>query len=370
MLEKGKISNLQLLLLLINLVTATAILFVPALTTAEAERDGWISLMFLATFFGILVVLVSTALSLRFPGLTLIEFLPRLLGTVPGKALGLFYVFTIVIVGSRIAREFADFMVTAFMPETPKVVFIGVLLLLAASAVRNGLEVIGRMSEFLFTIFVVSFLFIILLLIPDIRLENMFPVLDEGFKPVIRAALPASAFRGELVLLLMFLPYINRPEKGRKVAVLATLIIGLILTMTHIFSITLLGVDLAAIQIFPIFQLARFVNIGGFIERVESLVMVFWVGGVLLKVALFYYASALATAQWLNLKDYKPIVLPLGVIMGAWSMFMVQNSQELIDFIAITWPPYAFTHQLLIPALLLLVAVIRGKGGRKKRSAH
>ncbi|MDQ7864807.1 hypothetical protein RCO48_38045 [Peribacillus frigoritolerans] len=41
--------------------------------------------------------------------------------------------------------------------------------------------------------------------------------------------------------------------------------------------------------------------------------MAVWIVGAFVKISVFYYASALGTAQWLNLSDYCPVVWPIGI---------------------------------------------------------
>jgi len=114
---------------------------------------------------------------------------------------------------------------------------------------------------------------------------------------------------------------------------------------------------------FPFFSLARYISVARFLERVDALIMVMWVAGVTVKVAAFYYAAALGAGQLFGLKDYRPVVLPLGVILAAWSHSMFENTRELVVWLSTIWPPYAYTFELVIPSLLLLVAVLRKKGG-------
>jgi len=88
--------------------------------------------------------------------------------------------------------------------------------------------------------------------------------------------------------------------------------------------------------------------------------MVVWILGVLVKVALFYYVFTLGSAQWLNLKDYKPLVLPAGVILVAMSVLMFANLQELSGFMKpYIATPYTLIFILVIPVILLLIDFVK-----------
>lgn len=362
MLNEEKISSTQLTFLLVTLVTATAWLFVPAITARAAAEDGWISVLVPATVFGVLVVVVCVSLGRRFPGRTVIEYSGDIVGKFGGKLIGLAYIFFFLHINAIIIREFGDFMVTAFMSETPLLVFNGVLVLLAAYAVRCGLEVICRANQFVFPLAVLSLFGLVAMVVGEMRLSNLIPVLDKGLLPVLKGALAPSSWRGEVVLLLMFLPYLNMPQKAQKAGIVAVVFIGFVLALDTAAMIAVFGAEMSAHLTFPTLYLARYVNIGHFIERVEAIVMILWVSGIFIKVACFYHAGTLATSQWLGLQDYRPLILPLGIIQLVWSITLFENIRELVKFLGEIFPFYGFVFELALPGLLLLIAVVRKKG--------
>ncbi|MEW5954534.1 MAG: endospore germination permease [Bacillota bacterium] len=363
MLEGGRVNNRQAALILPFLaVMPTAVLFVPAITAIFAKQNGWLSLLVVATVFGLLVALVAVKLGLRFPGQTVVEYAPEILGPYLGKLVGAGFVFWFIHLDAVIIREYSAFLMTAFMPETPQVVFAVFQALLAVIAVRGGLEVICRAGEWVFVVFILSLVIILGLVVHDADFTELLPVLENGVKPVIHGGLTPSAFRGEVVLMLMLLPYINQPQKTLKYLFASVILMGITLAQATVVATSEFGIMTESLT-FPLFSLARFISVFGFIERLESLILIMWVAGVSVKVAVFYYVAALGAAQLFNLKDYRPVALPIGVILAAWSVSLFEDSREVVEWLIISFPPYAHTFQLLIPSLLLLVAVLRKKGG-------
>jgi spore germination protein KB len=363
MLEGGKVNNRQAALILPTLIVMpTAVLFVPAITAAAAKQNGWLSLLVVSTLFGLMVALVAVKLGLRFPSKTVVEFAPEILGPFLGKLVGAGFVVWFLHINAVIIREFADLIVTAFMPETPMLVFIIFLLALSARAVRGGVEVIARAGEWVFPIFILSVIIIIAMVLPEADLSNLMPVLEDGIKPVVHGALAPAGWRGEVMLILMFLPYINMPGKTLRYLFAAVILIGITLAQATVITTAVFGV-LTEHLTFPFFALATYISIAGFLERMEPFILVMWVAGVTIKVAAFYYAAVLGSAQLFELKDYRPVVLPLGLILAALAVGLFDNSREVVQWLNESFPPYAYTFELIIPALLLLVAVLRKKGG-------
>ncbi|KKM10281.1 hypothetical protein SY88_14580 [Clostridiales bacterium PH28_bin88] len=363
MLERGKVTNRQAaFLLMFTTVIATAVLFVPAITAAAAKQDGWLSLLVVATTYGLVVALVIVKLGLRFPDKTLVEYAPLVLGPFLGKLVGAGYIFWFVHVNAIIVREFGDFLLSAFLPETPLMAFNIILLLLAALAVKSGLEVICRANEFIIPLFFLSLAAIVALVAHNADFSNLLPLLEKGFKPVLRGGLAPSGWRGEIVVMMMILPYINYPDKTGRYLAASVVLIGVVLSLATVMTTAVMG-GLTEHLTFPFFSLARYIAVARFLERMEVLILVMWVAGVTIKVAVFYYAAALGAGQLLGLRDYRPVVLPIGVILAAWSHGLYEDARELVVWLATIWPPYAYTFELIIPSLLLLVAVLRKKGG-------
>lgn len=150
--DKEKVSNLQLCLMMYLMIGGTSILVVPSFTAMYAKQDMWISPV-IGSVFGFFSVTVAWLLYRRNPGLTMIEQTQRLFGKWAGSILGIvFLLFQIDAIG-LITREYAEFIVQAFLPKTPLVMIIGCIVLTCSFAVRSGVEVIGRFAQIFGPIF-------------------------------------------------------------------------------------------------------------------------------------------------------------------------------------------------------------------------
>ena len=96
-----------------------------------------------------------------------------------------------------------------------------------------------------------------------------------------------------------------------------------------------------------------------FFEHLESAVMAIWIVGAFVKISVFYYASALGTAQWLNLSDYRPVVWPIGILIVEFSFWSFPSSMDVSRNDINVFPFQGILMQTIIPLLLLLIAVVR-----------
>jgi spore germination protein KB len=99
--------------------------------------------------------------------------------------------------------------------------------------------------------------------------------------------------------------------------------------------------------------------LANFFEHVESAVMAVWIVGAFVKISVFYYASALGTAQWLNLSDYRPVVWPIGILIVIFSFWSLPSTIDVNRNDTSVFPLQGILMQTIIPLLLLVIAVVR-----------
>lgn len=356
MLEKGKISNISVFFALMNIVGATAIVSLPSIAALYAKQDAWMTDI-IATMTGIIVILLVTELGRRFPGKTIIEYLQTILGVWIGKAVGFLYILFFLYANVGIIREFSELLGTMIMPQTPIIVLSSIFVLLAAYAVRSGLETIARLLEIILPGIIVLYILILLSGLVQADFYRLFPVLENGFKPVILGSIIPSAWRGQVIVLAVFLPYLAEPQKGRFLGIWSAIVLTGFLVATAALNTAIFGASVARLS-FPTFMIPSELLIGGFL-RVDAILVIVWLAAMLTKIAQFYYCAVLCTAQLLNLKDYKAMVLPTGVILVAMSVFSFSNSPEIGAAIIYAFAPFSHLMEWIIPLTLLLIAIMR-----------
>jgi len=364
MLEKGKINSLQAVLLLISMILPTAVLSVPSITVKSARQDAWLSII-IATVAGLLMARLVATLGLRFPGKTLIEYGEEILGKVPGKIVGLLYIWWFLHMNALVIGEYGVFLTSAIMPDTPVSVFYIAVVVVAAYAVRNGLEVLSRANQLLIPI-TVLLATVFILSTGNMKLSRMLPVFETDFLSLLKGSAVPASWLGEIVTFAMIIPYLNKPREAHRVAALSVLLVSFFLTASIMEALLIFGPHLTGAWIFPVFNAVRLITVDNSLGRLEIIIVLAWVLGGFFKVGVFYYAAVLGSAQWLELKDYRPLVLPVGIILVALSILIHEGIVDLFDFLARFWPPYALlVFEAGIPLVLLLVALVRGKGRRK-----
>lgn len=364
MLEKGKISAFQMAIMMYPVVVGTSDLLVPGITAKFAKNDLWISPI-IASLTGLLTVYIVYQLHRLYPKQTIIQYSEHIIGRIPGKVLGMIYLFFFLHVNGLIIRQYGEFIVGSFLPETPISVVISTIILVCAFAVRGGLEVLGRASQIFVPVVVFLWGLLLILLIPELEPKNMLPILEKGIMPPIMGAITPMGWFTHFILLSFILPFVTDQEKGMKLGILSVFCIMLTLVLLNMATLFIYGAETAT-YLYPVMRVSRYISFADFFENMESVIMAIWVSGTFIKISVYYYALVLGTTQWLNLSDYRPVIFPLGFLLVLFSFWSLPSLVALIDFFRFV-PFYNMTIEMMIPMFLLLIAVIQKRTRQKSR---
>ncbi|WP_204524850.1 GerAB/ArcD/ProY family transporter [Priestia abyssalis] len=364
MMENGKISALQMAMMIYPGIIATGILFLPATSFDYAGRDLWLSPIW-ASVIGFLTVLMVTKLNQFYPKETIIQYSTHILGAIPGKVIGAAILLFYLHGTSNVIWQYGEFVISYFLPQTPQIVVLGSMILVCAFAVRGGVEVMGRLAEMIVPIFLLLFLFIVILLLPDAEAKHLFPIMGKGITPSMKGAAFSNIWFGQFFFFSFFLAFVTDRQKGRKWGVISVIAVLLTMVVTNLMTLLVFGNATGNFGA-PLMNAVQYISVADFLSHLEALVMAIWIAGAFMKICVFYYVVVLGTAQWLNLSDYRPIVFPLGFLTVLLAIWQISNVSTFISYnrtIDVFLNPII---QTAIPMFLLLVASIQ-KGIRKKK---
>ncbi|MEL1136654.1 endospore germination permease [Desulfitobacterium sp. THU1] len=362
MLEAGRITSRQLILLLVSSRILIGLTYSPALKQVSSPQDTWLILLLT---FPLHVILATPVyfLAKKFPHQTVIQYSQTIAGKAGKVAGALLLCYLIHQLAINLAL-FSLFVTSVSMPTTP-ILFISLSLLLAcAFASHRGVEVICRLGELFTPIIIIAIITITLLLTKDMQFKLLQPVLEKGIFPVLGVSFLTLSRTYELIEMAMLFPYLNQRSKVKSVYLFVPLIVALIFTMMAISLLTIFGTG-AVSRMFPYLSMVREVHVGNIIERIESIHMAIWILGGFLKFSLHYYVIVLGLGQLINLQNYKPLILPTGAILASLSVLVAPSLVELLAFQA-TSANFIYNTLFIyvFPLLLLLLAIIQKKGVR------
>jgi spore germination protein KB len=362
MFQNGKISPHQIKVLMALSYIGAYILRVPSTLAIEAKQDAWLSAV-LGSVCGLLLIWFYTKFEALFGNLTIIQYCNKLFGKWLGGALSFLFVFCSFCNTLVFVWIVGDFITIQLMPETPLIVINLLFTITVAFACRLGLEATARAAEILFPWIIGGILSLFLFVIPDTKFDKLLPIFDSGIKPIIRATvLYNSVIPLTLVIFLMIFPSCVGDTKGGKKALLTGTIIGSIIIIAAVlFSILVLGAESTERNIYPVYSLAKKISIGHVLERLEAITAMVWIVALFFETFIYFYGTAIGLAQVFQLKDYKPLTLPLGMLIVIFSVVIFPNTTYAAEWDTTTYIPFSLMYALLFPMLLFLVGKLKHK---------
>ena len=357
-LEGGRISSRQFLALLVLARLVAMLIDCPTISGTSVDNDAWIAIALstlLALAWGLLVVRLSS----MFPGMTIIEYSQVILGPWLGRIVGLMLIVFFLHQSAYTAHIGSAAYVSTIMPETPLWVFVVMLTFLCANSARNGLEVLARAGSVSFGITLVLLGLLLVFPLGLMDLGNLLPTMAQGWLPVQDAMLLSFAIFGELVVMTMMIPYMDRPQEAGKMVVYAFLLAGFLFTWFATVLAAVFGPIMSTL-IMPAFSLGRVIRISSVAERLEVIPLVAWTLSAGVKQALFLWAAMLGIAQWFRLSELRVLAYPVGALVGALALWVFRSTIDLSSFSTLPrFGAISFLVTVATPLFLYMMALIR-----------
>lgn len=260
-------------------------------------------------------------------------------------------------------RQASELVVTALYPHTPQTFAMSTLII--ASAVGAALTPSG--AFWLASLFAwPALVSILLLLVGNVgwgQLRNVMPATGHGIWPTLAEVIPlASAFSPaiQLVVFSQFLPSPGRLVRGSAMAVGAA---AATLALVVLFSLMVFPLPGGTGIPFPLFEMSRLVQGGRFLERVDTVWIVVWAFGSVLRTALALMAGARLLQEAFRLPDHRGAVLPLAIATMSVALFPAHQAGA-IEAEAGLFRLTGYLIFFVLPLVISVIARIRRKPAR------
>ncbi|AEY68026.1 endospore germination permease [Clostridium sp. BNL1100] len=327
-------------------------------TGGDAQNDAWISGVLGTVFFIPLLFIFSRLLAL-FPGKDLFEIFSILFGKIAGKILSAIYIWYTFHLGALVLRNFGEFIKVVALPETPMFISLFCLGLVCIAAVYLGVEVMSRTASIFVPLIIFIVVVVLILGIPQLHLNYIKPVLGNGLAPVMRGSFISFSFpMAETVVFLFIFNSLQTKKSPKKVYLWGTFIASFMIIIVTMRNIAVLG-NLAGSFYFPSYEAVSRIRVGDFLQGVEVTVSFVFIIGIFVKTSVCLLGACKGISQMFNLKDYKSIVIQIGLLMIYFSYFVYHNIIEMNYWVLKVYPYYAFPMQVIIPVITWIIAEIK-----------
>ena len=326
----------------------------------DADNDAWIAII-VGLIMAIPMLLIFSRILSLYQGKDLFDILNLTFGKVIGKMITILYIWYAFHLGALVLRNFGEFTNIVAMPETPMFVTMLCLGLVCIMAVKLGIEVLGRTTTYFFPVLVFILVLVQLLVIPQLHLHYIKPILGNGLTPVLKGGFSTFSFPfAETVIFMGIFSSLKTKKSPLKVYSWGILIAAIVMIITTIRNIAVLG-NMINSYYFPSYAAVGTIKIGDFVERIEVTVSFVFVFNVFIKTSICLLVACKGFGKVLNLKDYRSIVIQMGLLMIYFSYTVYDNSMEMKNWAIRVYPFYAFPFQVILPIIIWIFAEIKAR---------
>ncbi len=359
--ENNRISVRQLQILLFLDIFGTGVITLPARVCAYAGEDAWISVLIAAVIVAVSAYMITTVASL-FKGKSFFEYTSFLLTRPAAVLISVLFAIKLLLLSAFELRFFGEIVRQTLLLNTPFWAVCGVMLSLSAYAAAKGYESRARLGEIL--VFIALGPVIVVFLFISVRAEysNLLPVLYSSPQSIMKGGYTAIfAFTGIELCFLAF-PYLNSVKKARKSILALVLVIGVVMAAIVALTTARFGVSDVKRQNWPVLEMMDSADMpGSFIERLDAIIMSFWIVSVfaIVNAGLFFSSLLLKDITGGRIKHTTAILCCIPVIFGL--SFLAENTEQVGDFTWFAGNTLGVFFFFVLPFVMLIVARIKGR---------
>jgi len=323
-----KISIRQFFIIYVIGVAALVIRVLPRYTTFFAKEATWIaSIAAVLPMFLLMYILYKIMRNGK--DASLIESFQRILGKPLSKIVLTIYLIACIVFLAFRVRYFAEKCMSSIFTNVQVEFFVISLLIVVYLITKNNLQSFARFTEVIWLPLIMFVIFILFICIPDIKLENIYPITIFDIDNIFMGVLPITAVYVYLPCMLFLGDSVNGKEKILKTGIKYILIIGIIGAIISLTTVGVFGPDLSQELTQPYFTVLKNIELFGTIERIEALAITFWIITDIVLIIILTYVVTTLIKKTFNMPNRKNFVVPVLFLEYILSIYLASNVFEL-----------------------------------------
>lgn len=343
--------------LIINLIFAQAMIIFPRDMAILGGSASWM-IPIIITILALFYFMILSGLYRHIGSLDLLDISQRIGGRALKALFGLIITIFLFMFISIYLGGFAQTIKLISLDKSPLQYVELIFLFGMVVSAYYGVEAVARIHSILVPVIIAVFLLITLGVIPEFDFAHLFPVFGEGYQALAKGSIYRLSVFSPLLILFFMVPFF-RKEQLKKIGYPAILVSGLLLTWSTLSYILVFPYEMATIKKIPIFQMARHIEFGNYIQRIESLIVLISSLSAALFLGVSFTFMIFITTKSLNLKHSKPIILPMAILVFALGTIVKRLNMEFIGngIINIFW-----LTGMILPLLIIVWGAIKKVG--------
>lgn len=273
---KTKIGTTEAIMMILTTVVIHSILSLPK-TILTSQKSASILNVIYVSIIAIIVACLIFKLFKKFPGLDIIDISEQLGGKFFKNIIGIVFMSFFIVSSSILLRNFCESIKIVYYPMTDIIFIIGIFVV--SVCIANSLDFSASLKTNLIVLPIVfaSIMFLFFANMKNFSTEKIFPVLGDGvYNTFVTGLINLSAFSG--ISFLYFLPpLLKEPKHFKNISLTSVGLTAIYLLLTVATLLFMFSFFLDINEIMPLYNAARYIEIGSFLQRLESLFLLIWI---------------------------------------------------------------------------------------------
>ncbi len=331
----------------------------------NARQDSWLSLI-LAFAMALPITLIYARLLKLCPEKNLFEMCYGAFGKIGGAVVTVILVWYAIHLSAMIIQNYAQFFRIIALDETPIILIILGIVMVAFYILQGGVRLLGKWSVIVLSIFIALFLLTFLTTVREYDFNNLFPVFENDFSHIFAGSVSILAFPFcETLLFLALGDSIKKKSGSYKIYILSLIVSTVVLLLIFFKDLLVLGRNAMDEAFFPSYATARVARLSVFIERIESVISYYYLLAGITKLVVCMYAAVKGFAKLFGIKKEKNLNMPVTLLVFALASIIYKNALDMFNYSEKN-PYYALPIQIIIPVALWITLEIKNKRSKNK----
>ncbi|MHB8062712.1 MAG: GerAB/ArcD/ProY family transporter [Ruminiclostridium sp.] len=351
--------------LMVNLVFVHAMLIFPRDMVKFGGSASWM-IPILITLMALGYFAIVVRLYRNIGSVDLIDISAGIGGRTLKVIVGLFIIIFLILTVSIFMGAFSQTLKIISLDKSP-IEYVGALFFIGMiTAAYYGIEVVARINSFLVPVVITGFILITLGVIPEFKTSNLFPILGDGYASIAKGSILKLSTFASFTILFLMVPFFKK-RYLKRVGYLHIIISGLLLVWSTLSFILVFPYEVAVNKKIPIYQMARHIEFGNYVQRIESVFVLICSISVLLFLSVVFTFVIFVFAKTFELKRSRPIILPMAIIVFSLALLSKRTNIELLSNNSLM---LILLIGMLLPLLIIILGAakkvgVKGKGDIK-----
>ena len=220
-----------------------------------------------------------------------------------------------------------------------------------------GIYAICRINSLFMPIAAVVMFCFLLLLLPDINKNNLFPLVGLGTEKVFGTGIRSLSVFSDIMIIYIILPKCKNRRDTKKSIIYSLIIGGIASTVILLMYALIYPYPISREFILPVYQMARIANIGAYFQRFEAFFEFVWSIVMLLYCSFYLYIICYCFSRTFKIKFYRELIIPFVILAASIGFIPTSFIYFLSDgyFILRILTPILY----VIPAFLGIVYTLK-----------